>query len=450
MSSLKKQAIKGTIWSIVGYGGSQVVRLGSNLVLTRLLVPELFGLLALVHTFVVGLAMFSDIGLRGSIIRSQRYQDPVFLNTAWTLQAIRGFGIWLVTIAIAWPITAIYNDSRLLWLVPVVGFTSVISGFNSTSLITLERQLDIRKIAALQLSSQVINTGVMIVWACISPTILALVVGNFTSNIIQLLWSHKLNTEEKNGFEWDKKAVQEIISFGKWIFISTIMTFLARQADRLLLAKLLSFEFLGVYFIAFTLADVPQQIIRRISSQIMYPLVSRYATENRSNLREIILQKRKVLLGSLACLVALVVCFGDFAITILYDRRYHQAAWMLPILAVGLWPLILSLTIDKVLFVLGVPKYIAFGNFLKFIYMIIFIPLGIHYLGVLGAVLAISSNGIPFYMTVLYGLSKHNMSGIKQDIIATLFLLLLIILVSWVRYVSGFGLSIDGALETVF
>ncbi|MDY7023361.1 MAG: oligosaccharide flippase family protein, partial [Cyanobacteriota bacterium] len=85
MSSVKNQAVKSTIWTVVGYGGSQVLRLGSNLILTRLLIPELFGLMALVHTFIIGVALFSDIGIRPSIIRSNRWNDPLFLNTAWTL-----------------------------------------------------------------------------------------------------------------------------------------------------------------------------------------------------------------------------------------------------------------------------------------------------------------------------------------------------------------------------
>ena len=57
------------------------MRLISNLILTRLLVPELFGLMALVNTFIQGLFLFSDVGIATSIIRSPRGDDPVFLNT---------------------------------------------------------------------------------------------------------------------------------------------------------------------------------------------------------------------------------------------------------------------------------------------------------------------------------------------------------------------------------
>lgn len=78
MLTLKKQAIQGIVWIIAGYGISQFVRLSSNLILTRILVPEIFGLMALMHAFVIGLSMFSDIGIGPSIIQNKRGNDQIF------------------------------------------------------------------------------------------------------------------------------------------------------------------------------------------------------------------------------------------------------------------------------------------------------------------------------------------------------------------------------------
>ncbi len=78
MSSLQKKAIKQSFWVVIGFGGSQFLRLISNLILTRLLIPELFGLMALVNTFIMGLYLFSDIGIRPSIIRSSREMTLFF------------------------------------------------------------------------------------------------------------------------------------------------------------------------------------------------------------------------------------------------------------------------------------------------------------------------------------------------------------------------------------
>ena len=446
MSSLKKQAIRGTIWTILAQGGSHFLRLGGNLILTRLLVPELFGLMALVNTFIMGIGLFSDIGIRPSIIRSQRWNDPVFLNTAWTLQVLRGFWIWLGCLLIAWPVSHFYGDSRLIWLIPIVGLTALISGFTSTSIPILSRKLEIGKISSIEIGTQFIGLTVMVFWAFLRKTIWALVGGSLISSCIKVLWSHQLNSEAHNRFAWEKDALKEIISFGKWIFVSTMMTFLASQADRLILGKLFSLELLGIYTIAFTMADLPKQVIQRINRQIMFPVISQYADLDRKSLREKILKKRWLLLIGLAAMVTFLVGFGDLLIKGLYDQRYEQAAWMLPVLALGLWPLLLSLSIDKALYAIGNPKFVAFGNFLKVLYMVILLPLGFNLLGILGAVVVVAFNDLPVYGSVAYGLWREKLTSVQQDILATLLLIGLITVVVMGRYLMGFGLPIDGIL----
>src|ERR1700729_1195426 len=82
--SLKSRAIRASAWTMVGYFGGQVIRLGSNVILTRMLFPGAYGEIVLVGIFFQGLQMFSDVGIGPSIIRSNRGDDPLFLNTAWT------------------------------------------------------------------------------------------------------------------------------------------------------------------------------------------------------------------------------------------------------------------------------------------------------------------------------------------------------------------------------
>ena len=443
---MKQKAIQGTLWTLVGYGGSQVLRLGGNLILTRLLAPELFGLMALVQTFITGLNLFSDIGIRPGIIRSSRANDPVFLNVAWTLQAIRGIWIWLLCIVIAWPIAQFYNDQRLIWLIPIVGLGALLSGFHSTSLATLNRKLELGKLTRFEFIIQAISLLVMVIWAYFRPSVWALVGGSIISNSLKLFWSHRLDAKTTNRFAWEKTAAAELFSFGKWIFISTIMTFLAGQADRLILGKLFSLELLGLYTVAFTLADLPRQVMLKITDRVMFPIISEYIDLGRSELRKKILQKRWYLLVGLAVLVTVLASFGDFLILFLYDDRYSQAAWMLPVLAIGLWPLLLSITINKVLFAIGKPIYIAFGNALKFVYMIVLLPLAYSKMGIGGAIFVVAFNDILPYCVVNYGLWKENVSGLKQDLVATLLLLGLLTLVLFGRYHLGWGLPISSLL----
>ena len=444
--SLNKLAIRGAIWTLIGYGLGQGLRLGSNLILTRILVPEMFGLMAIVNIFVVGLGMFSDVGLGQSIIQHERGEKPDFLNSAWTLQVIRGVILWIICLFISYPVANYYNEPRLVWYIPVVGLSTIIAGFNSTSLFTLNRQMVLGKITLLELGIQIISLIVMIVWAWISPTIWSLVAGNLVSMSLKMLMSHYLLPGIKNRFAWDKQAIQDLLNFGRWIFLSTSMMFLSAQADKLILGKLIAFEVLGIYNNAYIFAEIPQVITGTISNKVIFPVVSRYSNLPRLEFRQKILQKRQLILLAAIPMLVILVSFGDVIIFTLYDARYEQAGWILPILALGIWPNLLSLTMSPCLLAVGKPLYAAFGNFLKLCYLLIALPLGFKLMGLLGAVIVVALNDFPFYSAVYYGLWREKLTAFSQDLQATTLLISVIILVFWIRHLFGFGLPIDGIL----
>ncbi|WP_445240694.1 oligosaccharide flippase family protein [Microcoleus vaginatus] len=397
MSSEKKLAIKGAAWTIASYGSSQIIRFGSNLILTRLLLPELFGLVGLAYVFITGINLFSDIGLAPSIIQNKRGEDPQFLNTAWTLQVIRSLFIFICLIIIAQPVASFYEDPRLRWLIPIIGINSVIGGFKSTATASLERKMAVKKVVIFELGIQIVSTTVMIVWAWFDRSIWAILVAGFTAALMELVWSHFLIPGKSNRFAWDKEAAKEIFSYGKWIFVSTALFFLCSQADRLILGKIFTLTMLGIYGIAFTLGDMPRQVIIAISGRVIFPSISMLADLPREELRAKILNNRKLILIPLAVGLAIFVSFGDQLILILYRKEYEAASWMMPILALGIWHTTLHNMMGSCLLAVGKSQYPAMGNLLTFVNLCISIPLGYHLKGNLGAVIAVAL-GDPSYL----------------------------------------------------
>ncbi len=437
-NSIKKQAIRGAIWTVAAYGISQLLRFGSNVILTRLLLPELFGLMSLVYVFITGLVLFSDLGIHTSIVQNKRGDEPDFLNTAWTMQIIRGFLLWLGCLVLAFPASQIYNEPRLALLLPIVGLTSALGGFNSTAIFTLNRHLSVKQLAIYELSGQVISLAVMLIWAVLYPSVWALVGGSLSSSIFHLIRSHQLNKGKPNRLTWDRSAVRELIGFGKWIFISTVMTFLANQSDRLILGKLFSLEMLGVYGIAFALADMPRSLLLAVSNKVIFPTYSRMTELPRSEFRQKILRNRQPILLVLAVGLAIFISFGNLLVSFLYDDRYAAAGWMLPLISLGTWPLMLTQTIDPVLFALGKPRYNAFGSFLSFLFYAIGIPIGFSLYGAVGAVVSVAVSNIPIWILVSYALWREQISAFRQDILATAVFLTTLTIMFGVR--SFFGL----------
>lgn len=443
MTSLKKLAIKGTIWTLIGYGSSQIIRFAANLILTRLLVPEFFGLMGIINVFILGLNLFSDIGINLSIVQNKKGDEPEFYNTAWTLQVIRGIGLWIVCCFLAFPVAAIYDIPELRILIPVVGLSTVISGFDSTSLALLDRNLSVQKRTLLDLVSQVSGIVAMVAWALVYPSIWALVVGNFVSAIIRCVWSHFLIPDERNRFLWNQQVVNEILSIGQWVFISTALTFTAEQADRLLLGKLFPLALFGVYQVAITLSDMPRQIIQMLGGKVLFPVMSKVIDQPIDTITRTFLKNRRLLVASFIVIIGFMVSCGDLIIGFLYDERYSQAQWMFPILTLGIWPRLLAHTGEPFLFAKGLFNYAAIGNFARLLCTVFGVFIGFHYLGEVGAIIAVALNDLFYYLVVTYGLIRERLNPLKQDVSASVILFVFIVLVILGRLVLGLGQPLD-------
>lgn len=447
VSSIKQLAIRGAVWTFAAYGMSMILRLGSNLILTRLLLPEVYGLIALVYVFITGLHLFSDVGIGPSIIQNKRGDDPTFLNTAWTIQVIRGVCLSVGSLLLAWPAAKFYNEPRLLLLLPVVGLNAIIAGFNSTALFTLNRQVAIGKLAIYELGGQFISIAVTIVWAYFNPTVWAMVAGGFASVLVQMVWSHRLVPEQPNRFAWELDALKSIFSFGKWIFVSTALYFFVSQSDRMILGKLISLDMLGIYGIAFTLADIPRQVIIALSNKVIFPSFAKLAELPRETFRAKIINNRRLLLVGLALCLSFLIGFGDRLVFILYKSNYHEAGWMVPIIALGIWHTTLYFTTFPALLALGNSRYNPPGYLLAFLTIAIALPLVFSKFGLVGAMFVIAFYDLPMYAVNMYGLWREGLICLGEDLAATALFLELIASVLLARYLFGWGLPIDQILQ---
>lgn len=446
MSSIKALAIRGAVWTFAAYGMSMMLRLGSNLILTRLLLPEAYGLINLVYVFITGLHLFSDVGIGPSIIQNKRGDDPAFLNTAWTIQVVRGVCLWVGSLLLAEPAAQFYNEPRLLLLLPVVGLNAIISGFNSTALFTLNREVAIGKLAIYELAGQITSMAVTIVCAYYNPTVWAMVAGGFASALLQMVWSHRLLPEQPNRFAWERDAVKSIFSFGKWIFVSTALYFFVSQSDRMILGKLVSLETLGIYGIAFTLASIPRQIILALSNKVIFPSFAKLADLPRETFRAKIIKSRRLMLVALAAGLSLLIGFGDRLVFILYKSNYHEAGWMVPIIALGIWHTSLYFTTFPALLALGNARYNPPGSLLAFMTIAIGLPVAFSQFNLVGAMFVIAFYDLPLYAVNMYGLWREGLICLGQDIVATVLFLLLLSSVVLVRYILGWGLPINQIL----
>ena len=422
LPALETKAARASVWTIFDYGFSMVLRIVNSLVLTRLLHPSAFGAVTLVTTLIVGISLLSDIGLGPSVIQSPRGDEPVFLNTAWTIQVARAVSLWLVALAISWPMSLFYHDPQLKFLLPVLAISTLISGFNSTNLLTLSRHMGVRRLFVIDGSVAIVILLSTIIWAYFWPTVWAIVGGQLVGAVYRLVISHIrfITGGIANSFTWDKECVTNIVHFGKWIMVGTAFFFFASQADRLILGRLISLSLLGVYGIAYSLSDIPRAIILSLGSKVAYPFIARIIHLPREEFRAKFLHYRFYALIGGGFLLSIMTVWGHLIILKAYDHRYKEAAWIIPILALGLWQTLLYQTTAPVLFSLGKTKYNAIGNASYCVMMLSTIPLAFHFFGMFGAVVAIAAGDFPLYVVTQFGATREGVRPLRQDLLTTL------------------------------
>lgn len=443
--SLESRALKGTYFVVAFYGASSALRLISSVVLTWFFAPELFGLMALLTTVIIGLNLFSHIGLEDSIVQNVRGDDEVFINTAWTIQALRGFGLWVLTVVLAWPVSVFYHEPRLMWLLPVVGFGCVVAGVSSPNLLTLARNLGVGRLSLLELSSQFTLFAVSLIWAFFQRSIWALAIGRVVSELVRMALSYRLiGGGIRPRFVLERESVRSLLGFGRWILISTSLTFLASQSDRLILGKLTSFQMLGLYSIAFSLSDLPRQIIGMFAQRVGFPFIAKFSHKPRPEFRQVLLKYRMMVLAVGAGLLTFTICVGDLFILHVYKSQYHAAAWMIAIFALGLWHTLLYNTISYAILSLQKAHYNAIANFLYCVTLFAILPLGFHFYGMVGAVAAVAISDFPVYLVNVYASYRLGLGMLRQDVLMTLFFVATLAVGVGIRHVFGLGLPFPG------
>ena len=332
---LRARAMRGSGWTLFGFGTSQVLRLGSNLILTRLLFPEAFGLMALASVFQQGLGMLSDIGVGPSIVQNKRGDDPDFLATAWTMQVIRGFTLFLCMCALAYPASLMYDQPLLLPILIMLGLTSIIQGFQSIGISTASRKMLLGRLTLIDLVSQSVGIVVMVVWAYYSRDVWALVGGGIAGGLVRVALGHRILGSAGNRFHFERSAAKEIFHFGKWIFLATAMTYFGGRGLTLVQGALVPIEVLGMLSIAGMLAAFAVGLIQKIGASVLFPAFADIHRERPEKLRQYLSESRAKLFWLSAPCFTTLILFAKPLISLLYDDRYRDAGIYLSVLAVN-------------------------------------------------------------------------------------------------------------------
>lgn len=408
--------VNGSIWSVGGFGGLQLIRLAGNIALAWLLVPEDFGLALVVTTIMMGLEMLSDVGLAASVMQNRRGHEPAFLNNIWTLQILRGLTLWSIAAMLAYPVSLAYGEPRLLYLVPLAGLASIFRGFKSTKLLWNQRHLRYGYNTLVEIVSRLVGVVGMVLLAWWLRDVVALVCGGIITSLTVVALSHTILPGPANRLAWHGPTIREVIRFGKWIYISTVMTFVGMQGDKLLFPLLEGMGVVGVYAMAVGLAQLPAAVVDRLTKAVLLPALARHHRERPETFADkVALTRRTIILAATVVILALVLLASPF-FELLYPNAFRDAGWMTQLICIGVWFEMLRVMSARALVSRGTTWPLAASNGANACVTFVACLVGFHFMGVPGFILGFAGGTISGYLVVQYAMLREKMSMWSQDL----------------------------------
>ncbi len=377
-------------WSEIAFRDTNVVvasvilnnllRAVSSVMLTRLLVPEVFGIAGVIASISFTLALMSDLGFQAFVVRHQDGERARFLDTVWTVQIIRSAVLTLLLLLLAQPIATLIGKPELASLIAASSLTFVVEGVASLTLLTALRHRMILRLSLLELAVALVQLGVAAVLAWLWRDYWAILGALLFAGALKSLLSYLIFPDAIRRFALDRRYLGDLWRFARFVTGSSIITLVLMQCDKLVLAGLMPLDRFGLYILAGNLATAPLAFASAYASRVLYPHYSQIWREGAADLRRHFYDKRW--LPSLLYTFAAGGLIGSapLIIAILYDPRYAGAALYLQLLAIAPLFALASTAANEALTATGRISATFQASIVKLVWLAIAAPAG-YFLG---------------------------------------------------------------------
>jgi O-antigen/teichoic acid export membrane protein len=416
-SRAARHAFRASAWSVAGYGVSTVLRFISRLALAKFLHDSSpMGDVAIVVVILAGLEMISDLGIGVNIVQHKSGDDRVFLGTAFSVQAIRGVGIWGLASLLAAPVAWLYHDPDLTGLLLLGAVSTLVRAFANPGIWILTRRVDLKGPTLLTVASEVVGFIVTIAWAFLSPSAWAIVAGTVATAVIYAAGSHLLGVRAR--FAWDSKVAHQIAQFGGWMILSSGTYFLSSRGESLMLRGSIPDAQFGCFAFASMLVTTPVSAIVQLASQVFLPTLAATIRENPQTALRHFSRSKWMFTGVALCISWGGMILGPPLVQLLgLSGSFVGLGWMVQLLGLRAALEVFCSPTSMALLASGASRYSAAANVTRLVVLVVGLFVTLRFWGLQEAVLVLV--GAPFvaYSTLMPGISKHLPGALRVELV---------------------------------
>lgn len=343
-------------------------------VMTRILTPEDYGIVAVVTVFTTLFLRLSDMGFGTAVVqRVDLSNDEV--NDIFCVTVYIGLILGLAFIILGFPLSAFYKNNVY---VPVCVLLSVSVFFNSINIVpdaVIRREELFKKAAIRAFVVSVIGFIVALIMAVLGFKYYALLGQTITTSILTYLWN---NHTSKLKFKLGSSiaVIKKIGKYGFFQFVYSFINYFETNADNILIGAMMGSTTLGYYDKAYKLSGYPIGMLNGVISPVLHPVLKNYQNEKKVLLKRYLdIQK----LFSIISMIIVIVCFtcSREIITILFGSQWEVSILAFQMLSLSVYPRMMASTAMSVYCSIGNTKILARAGIINTIITALAIFLGI-------------------------------------------------------------------------
>ncbi|WP_288883526.1 lipopolysaccharide biosynthesis protein [Pedobacter panaciterrae] len=271
-STLKKQAVNGVIWTFAQRFSVQIINFGVQIILARLLLPEMFGLIAMLSVFISIGQTLMDGGMTSSLIRTKN-PDQLDFSTVFVANFIVSTAAYLLTFLAAPFIADFYHQPILKDILRVYALTFVIRSLVAVHVAKLTKEMNFKTQMKLQVPSTIIGAIVGVCMAYLGFGVWSLVWLNLIQAIAFTI-QNWMFIKWRPSFVFNKRRLKYHLNFGYKMTLSGLLDSVYNDSYRIVIGKVFSPTMTGYFNQAETMRSFPVIQLSAVMDKVTFPLFS--------------------------------------------------------------------------------------------------------------------------------------------------------------------------------
>jgi lipopolysaccharide exporter len=392
-----------------------LIKLGSSLVLTRILVPEAYGIITVLMSIVFFVEMTADLGATVFVVRDKNGESPSYLNTAWTLRLGRGLANGTLIFLCAPFVAHLYGIAGLATPLRVFSLWFVIGGLESMSFPVAIRRKQSRLLMYSELLSTLISTTFAIVYSYYSRDFWGMLYATLLGKALLTLFSYRFYPELRPKLQYNSQAARDMFRLTRFILPSSFLSMLLLQFDKLLFLRFFDLYRLGLYGLAQGIAGPVDALITNICRMVLYPRCAHnFRSDPASFPVKYYTENVKLFMATLS-LPAAVWGAAHVIIAVLYPSRYSPSTPILQAFMLRASLLALGTQSEEMLIAAGHSHVILIGNLLRAAWMFTATLAGYYLFGFTGFIYGAALSGLAPFTYYIWMQQKNGMLIAKYE-----------------------------------